>query len=163
MLKKFFVVLSIALAAILVLCWIYLPAFSRYHELKREKEQLSKRIQEIDSQIKTLADEKYLLQNDLTYLEKVIREELGFVKPGEIIYEMVTKKDPQSVLVETSSLAGEMMPSKTGMSGDTSLSAVSAKPTTSSLSVPSAKKPSSKTGSTKLSSVKKAAPKKRSS
>lgn len=91
MLKRFFVVLAIALAVVLVLCWIYLPAVSRYHELKQEEERLGKRILEIDAQIKTLADEKYLLQHDLVYLEKVIREELGLVKPGEIIYEMVTR------------------------------------------------------------------------
>ena len=93
MLKKFFVALAIALGIILVLCWIYLPSFSRYHELKQEEEKLNKRIQEIDTQIRSLTDEKYLLQNDVAYLEKVIREELGFVKPGEIIYKMITKKN----------------------------------------------------------------------
>ena len=90
--RKFLIILGIALAVIGVLCWIYLPSFSRYHELKQEEEKLNQRIQEIDKQIKALTDEKYLLQNDVAYLEKVIREELGLVKPGEIIYEMVTKK-----------------------------------------------------------------------
>ena len=73
--------------------FFYLSAvFFRYHELKQEEERLVQRIQEIDSQIKSLTDEKYLLQNDIEYLEKVVREELGFVKPGEIIYELVTAK-----------------------------------------------------------------------
>jgi cell division protein FtsB len=96
MLKKFFVALAIALAVILILCWIYLPSITRYRELKTEEERLNQKIQEIDAQIKTLADERHLLQTDVAYLEKVIREELGFVKPGEIVYELVTKKNPSN-------------------------------------------------------------------
>ncbi len=96
MLKKFFVLLAIILAVVLVLCWIYLPSITRYRELKGEEERLNKRIEEIDAQIKTLADERHLLQTDVAYLEKVIREELGFVKPGEIVYELVTKKNPST-------------------------------------------------------------------
>ena len=96
MLRKFFVALAIALAVILILCWIYLPSITRYRELKSEEERLSQKIQEIDAQIKILADERHLLQTDVAYLEKVIREELGFVKPGEIVYELVTKKNPSN-------------------------------------------------------------------
>lgn len=96
MLKKFFVALAIALAVILILCWIYLPSITRYRELKSEEDRLSQKIQEIDAQIKILADERHLLQTDVAYLEKVIREELGFVKPGEIVYELVTKKNPSN-------------------------------------------------------------------
>lgn len=96
MLKKFFVFLGIALTILLILCWIYLPSVTRYRELKSEEERLKQKIQEIDAQIKALADERHLLQTDVAYLEKVIREELGFVKPGEIVYEVVTKKNPSN-------------------------------------------------------------------
>ncbi|MBI4711201.1 MAG: septum formation initiator family protein [Candidatus Omnitrophica bacterium] len=65
-----------------------------YRELKSEENRLNQRIEEIDAQIKNLADERHLLQTDVAYLEKVIREELGFVKPGEIVYELITKKNP---------------------------------------------------------------------
>ena len=96
MLKKLFVVLAIVLAVLLILCWIYLPSITRYRELKSEEDRLNQKIQEIDAQIKTLADERHLLQTDVAYLEKVIREELGFVKPGEIVYELITKKNPSN-------------------------------------------------------------------
>jgi cell division protein FtsB len=96
MLKKFFIVLAIALAVVLILCWIYLPSITRYRELKSEADRLSQKIGEIDAQIKNLADERHLLQTDVAYLEKVIREELGFVKPGEIVYELITKKNPSN-------------------------------------------------------------------
>ena len=102
MLKKFFVALAVALAVILFLCWIYLPSITRYRELKSEETHLKQKIQEIDAQIKILADERNLLQTDVAYLEKVIREELGFVKPGEIVYELVTKKNPRSPVEEAS-------------------------------------------------------------
>ena len=97
MLKRFFVVLAIALAVLLILCWIYLPSITRYRELKSEADRLNQKIQEIDTQIKNLADERHLLQTDVAYLEKVIREELGFVKPGEIVYELVTTKNPSKL------------------------------------------------------------------
>jgi cell division protein FtsB len=97
MLKRFFVVLAIALAVLLILCWIYLPSITHYRELKSEADRLTQKIQEIDAQIKNLADERHLLQTDVAYLEKVIREELGFVKPGEIVYELVTTKNPSKL------------------------------------------------------------------
>ena len=92
MLKKFFIFLAVLLAVALILCWIYLPSVTRYRELRSEEERLKQKIREIDQQIKVLADERNLLQTDVAYLEKVIREELGFVKPGEIVYELITKK-----------------------------------------------------------------------
>ncbi len=92
MLKKLGIFFLIITAILLFLYWVYFPSVSRYRELKLEEERITKRIQEIDSQIKTLSDERNLLQTDVTYLEKVIREELGFVKPGEIVYELITRK-----------------------------------------------------------------------
>lgn len=85
--------MALTIVVFLVACWIYLPSITRYRELKLEEEKINKRIREIDTQIKALTDERALLQKDVTYLEKVIREELGFVKPGEIVYELVTKKN----------------------------------------------------------------------
>lgn len=91
MLRKFLIVFGITILIFLVLFWIYFPSISRYRELKLEEEKINKRIQEIDTQIKSLTEERKLLQTDVVYLEKVIREELGFVKPGEIVYELVTR------------------------------------------------------------------------
>jgi cell division protein FtsB len=116
MLKKFFIFLAVLLVIALVLCWIYLPSVTRYRELRSEEERLKLKIREIDQQIKMLADERNLLQTDVAYLEKVIREELGFVKPGEIIYEFVTKTDafgPADASSETSVTYGSIKTSVT--------------------------------------------------
>lgn len=156
MLRKFFIVLAILLAVGLVLCWIYLPSFSRYYEIRQEKDKYQKRIQEIDSQIRALTDEKYLLQNDVTYLEKVIREELGFVKPGEIIYEMVTKKDTGN----TEAPAAAVTTSNAGSKSSTS-SIVPAQPRIVIQDADGAKKSLAKTSAVRSPSTKTAPPKRR--
>jgi len=111
MLKKLFLFFAATIAILLVLYWVYFPSISRYRELKLEEEKLTKRIEEIDTQIKSLSDERHLLQTDVTYLEKVIREELGFVKPGEIVYELITKK-PSTNAAPTSTAAVPSNPEK---------------------------------------------------
>lgn len=92
--KRRFVYFWIGVGIFLLFLFFYLPGISRYHELKSEEERLTRELREIDSQIQKLQEEKTLLQNDLAYLEKVIREELGLVKPGEMIYKLVPNKKP---------------------------------------------------------------------
>lgn len=71
---------------------LYLPGLSRLQELRSEEERLSRELVELGAKIKALQEEKTLLQSDLAYLEKVIREELGLVKPGEMVYKLVPEK-----------------------------------------------------------------------
>lgn len=100
--KRRFTYLWIAIGVLVLFVFIYLPGISRYHELKSEEERLTRELREIDSQIQKLQEEKTLLQNDLVYLEKVIREELGLVKPGEMVYKVVpgTKAPTQNSSTE---------------------------------------------------------------
>lgn len=84
----------IAFAVLLAFFWIYFPTLSRYRELKMEEDRMAKELFELDSKIKALQEERDLLQNDLEYLEKVIRKELGLVKPGEMVYKFVTDEMP---------------------------------------------------------------------
>ncbi|MBI3599701.1 MAG: septum formation initiator family protein [Nitrospinae bacterium] len=46
--------------------------------LKRENEKLNREV--------------YALKNDPSYIEKIAREDLGLVKPGEVVFEFVDKK-----------------------------------------------------------------------
>lgn len=87
--RKPFVILWLSVLVGLIFYWIYLPVLSKYHELKAQEQSLSRRIEFLDKQLRDLERERNLLKNDLTYLEKVIREELGLVKPGETIYKFV--------------------------------------------------------------------------
>lgn len=84
----------IGIGLVVLFIFLYLPGLSRYHELKTEKDRLEKELAEIELEIKGLQEEKTLLQNDLDYLEKVIRQELGLVKPGEMVYKVVPERKP---------------------------------------------------------------------
>jgi cell division protein FtsB len=51
----------------------------------------------LQEQIQALQREKQLLQNDKNYLEMVVRQEMGLVKPGEVVYEFEKKPSSQTM------------------------------------------------------------------
>ena len=83
------------LILIVVACVIYLPGLSKYLMLKRKEVELEREIQRLKSQIVRLQEEERLLKTDLTRLEQVVREELGLVKPGEVVLKVVEEDVPQ--------------------------------------------------------------------
>ena len=86
---RYFYTLLLFAAIVAFLAVIYLPSYTKYQELKREDEKLAENIQELQVQNDQLKKEAKLLQTDIKYLEKVLREELGLVKPGEVVYKFV--------------------------------------------------------------------------
>ena len=76
-------------AVAIIFFWVYFPVISKYRELKQQQDKVEHEIKDLDAKIEALVEERRLLQEDHSYLEKVIREELGLVKPGEIIYKMI--------------------------------------------------------------------------
>ena len=90
--KKPFLFLWIILAGVLLFSWIYLPALSRYQDLKTRQDGIEIQTKNLQSKLKDIREERDLLKNDVGYLEKVIREELGLVRPGEIVYKFVEEK-----------------------------------------------------------------------
>ena len=93
--KRRFTVLWIIVGLLILFAFLYLPGLSRYQELRQEEERLSKDLVDINQKIKQLNEEKELLQKDQAYLEKVIREELGLVRPGEMVYKLVPEETSQ--------------------------------------------------------------------
>ena len=87
--KRRFTVLWIIVGVLILFAFLYLPGLSRYQELRQEEERLSKELADLNQKILKLNEEKQLLQKDQAYLEKVIREELGLVRPGEMVYKLV--------------------------------------------------------------------------
>ena len=77
---------------LILFAFLYLPGLSRFQELRLEEERLSRELTELDREVRSLQEEKRLLEKDQAYLEKVIREELGLVKPGEMVYKLVPEK-----------------------------------------------------------------------
>ena len=90
--KRRFTVLWIIVGFLILFAFLYLPGLSRLQELRSEEERLSKELGEINQKIQKLEEEKNLLQKDQDYLEKVVREELGLVRPGEMVYKLVPEE-----------------------------------------------------------------------
>ena len=82
------------LIVVLVIAIIYLPGLSKYLKLKRKDSDLGREVKRLESEIARIQKEEHLLKTDLTRLEEVVREELGLVKPGEIVYKVVEEEVP---------------------------------------------------------------------
>ncbi|MBI4431720.1 MAG: septum formation initiator family protein [Candidatus Omnitrophica bacterium] len=67
---------------------IYGPLYSQYRDLRSRHEKLTLELGDVRRQIAELEREKYLLENDMHHLEKVLREELGLARPGEEVYKV---------------------------------------------------------------------------
>jgi cell division protein FtsB len=55
--------------------------------MQRELERVVREMEIIEQKNATLAREVQRLRSDLGYIEKIAREELGLVRPGEIVFE----------------------------------------------------------------------------
>ncbi len=87
--RKSFVIFWAAIIILILFFWIYFPVLSHYRDLRIQEDKLSRDLAELDAKIRALTEEKNLLLHDVEYLEKVIRDEMGLVKPGEIVYKLV--------------------------------------------------------------------------
>ena len=87
--KKTFTLVGIPILVVVVFFIVYFPTVTRYRELKIQEAEMEKKIQELDQKISDLIEEQRLLQTNSQYLEKVIRDELGLVRPGETVVKIV--------------------------------------------------------------------------
>jgi len=90
--NKFFLILFILalLSALFVI--VYLPGYSHYQEISSQEEELLAQIEELNKSNEALENELDLLRNDVTYLEKIVRDRMGLVKPGEVLYKFVEEE-----------------------------------------------------------------------
>lgn len=82
---------SLIIGVILVM--IYYPGYRKLKEAKYRQIQLEKRIAELRKENEELQKRLERLQNDMVYIEKLAREDLGIVGEGEIIYEFVPSEE----------------------------------------------------------------------
>ena len=59
------------------------------HDLKLKNNEYARRITALEEQNKKFEEERHLLETDPDYLEKVGREQMGLVRPGETVYKIV--------------------------------------------------------------------------
>ena len=62
-------------------------------ELLIEAKFSRQRREQLEATNRKLAEQEYLLKNDVRYLEKVLREELNVVRPDETVYKLVPEEE----------------------------------------------------------------------
>ena len=87
-------VIAFIVAALIagVIVW-YLPVFRTNQALRREILSLQAKLEKENDRAKQLENEIQSLQNDPSAIERLAREKLGYVKPGET---MIRFEDPPS-------------------------------------------------------------------
>ena len=58
-------------------------------DLKRKNREYAQKIAELEAKNKKFEEERHLLQTNPDYVEKVGRETMGLIRPGETVYKIV--------------------------------------------------------------------------
>jgi cell division protein FtsL len=66
----------------------------RLYQMHRDRAALERQIEHLSSANAALAEEVRLLKSDPARIEGIAREELGLVKPGELVYEFQAAPRP---------------------------------------------------------------------
>jgi len=76
----------------IVILVLFLPSYTKMQDLRYKNDQYEKQIAQLTQDRERLLEEERRLENDPEYQEKVIREEMGVIKKGEVIYRVVPEK-----------------------------------------------------------------------
>lgn len=74
---------------VVFLIYFFLPTYLNLRKHKQHNEALDKMLVALEKENSNLKAEIYKLKNDPLYIEKIAREELGMMRPGEVIYRIV--------------------------------------------------------------------------
>ena len=80
--------LSLFVLSVIILA-LFLPSYSIMQDLKKKNREYARRITALEEQNKQFALERHLLQTDPDYVEKVGRETMGLIRPGETVYKII--------------------------------------------------------------------------
>ena len=72
----------------IIILIIFLPGYTKFQELRDKNNDLEARIKDIEAENARLQSEILRVQQDPIYQEEVIRERLGVVRKGEVIYKI---------------------------------------------------------------------------
>ena len=76
------------LAVAIIILIIFLPGYTKLQELKDKNRQLQARIEQIKLDNARLEGEILRFQQDPVYREEIIRDKLGVVRKGEVLYKI---------------------------------------------------------------------------
>jgi cell division protein FtsB len=80
--------LSLFVLSVIILA-LFLPSYSTMQDLKKKNREYARRITALEEQNKQFALQRHLLQTDPDYVEKVGRETMGLIRPGETVYKII--------------------------------------------------------------------------
>lgn len=80
--------LSLFVLTVIILV-LFLPSYSTMQDLKQKNKEYAQRITALEERNKKFEEERHLLQTDPEYVEKVGRETMGLIRPGETVYKIV--------------------------------------------------------------------------
>lgn len=78
--------LFIVAAVILI---FFLPSYTKMQDLRYRNQRYKKQAEDLKKEQANLVNEEKRLKSDPEYLEKVVRQEMGVIKKGEVIYRVV--------------------------------------------------------------------------
>jgi cell division protein FtsB len=73
---------------VLVVLIIFLPRYTKLQELKDKNRELEAKINKVKLENAVLESELTRIRKDPVYQEEIIREKLGVVRKGEVIYKI---------------------------------------------------------------------------
>ncbi|MFH1848069.1 MAG: septum formation initiator family protein [Candidatus Omnitrophota bacterium] len=80
-------------AAAFALVALFLPGYSKYQTLVQRSSALESRIKQLEAANAKLQSEQVRLEEDMTYVEKVLRDKMKVVQKGEIVYRVEGDKE----------------------------------------------------------------------
>ena len=82
--------LALAVGVVVLVMWLMeVSEITQYVRIANELERMNQEIAELERKNSALEKEIFLVRNDEFTLEKLARERLGYVKEGEIVYQLV--------------------------------------------------------------------------
>lgn len=73
---------------IVILGLIFLPGYSKIQELRDRSQDLEVKIEKLKAENVLLQRQIERIEKDPIYQEQVLRQKLGVVRPGEVIYKL---------------------------------------------------------------------------
>ena len=81
------------LGTILIILIIFLPGYTKLQELKDRNRDLEGKIKNIKLENALIEDEFLRIQQDPVYQEEIVREKLGVVRKGEVVYKIEPEEE----------------------------------------------------------------------
>jgi cell division protein FtsB len=68
--------------------FVFLPSYTKLQDLRQKNNDYAQQLEALKIRKIKLLQEKKLLEEDPTYLEKVGREKMGLIRKGEVVYKI---------------------------------------------------------------------------